>query len=123
VQLSREGRLQEIPGIGEALAKKIQELITTGKLRYYDELREKVPASLRQLLQIPGIGAKTAQIIYQNLKPRDLAELETAAREKRLRELPGIGSKTEEAILRGLETLASSKKRLLLHYAFAVAGR
>jgi len=89
---------------------------------YYDELREKVPASLRQLLQIPGIGAKTAQIIYQNLKPRDLAELETAAREKRLRELPGIGSKTEEAILRGLETLASSKKRLLLHYAFAVAG-
>jgi len=122
VQLSREGRLQEIPGIGDALAKKIQALITTGKLRYYDELREKVPASLRQLLQIPGIGAKTAQIIYQNLKPRDLAELETAAREKRLRELPGIGSKTEEAILRGLETLASSKKRLLLHYAFAVAG-
>lgn len=121
VQLSREGRLKEIPGIGDALAKKIQELITTGKLRYYDELREKVPASLRQLLQIPGIGAKTAQIIYQHLKPRDLAELEAAAREKRLRELPGIGSKTEEAILRGLEALASSKKRLLLHYAFAVA--
>ncbi len=122
VQLSQEGRLQEIPGIGDALAKKIQELVTTGKLRYYDELREKVPASLRQLLLIPGIGAKTAQIIYQHLRPKDLAELETAAREKRLRELPGIGSKTEEAILRGLEALASSKKRLLLHHAFTVAG-
>ena len=121
-QLYQEGRLKEIPGIGDALAGKIEELITTGKLRYYDELREKVPASLRQLLLIPGIGAKTAQIIYQHLQPRDLAELETAAREKRLRELPGIGIKTEEAILRGLEALASSKKRLLLNHAFSIAG-
>ncbi len=121
-QLAREGRLQEIPGVGAALAEKITELTATGKLRYHDELKDQVPASLRQMLMIPGIGAKTAQILYQHLKLNDLSELKTAAQEKRLRELPGIGIKTEEAVLRGLDALASYKRRLLLHHAFAAAG-
>lgn len=120
-QLSQEGRLQEIPGIGSALEKKIEELIETGELEYLEQLRKKVPTSLRQLLLIPGIGVKTVQTLYKQLGITNLQDLEDAAREKRLRELPGIGAKTEEAILHNL-TQALRRRRLLLHHAFAFAG-
>lgn len=120
-QLSQEGRLQEIPGIGSALEKKIEELIETGELEYLEQLRKKVPTSLRQLLLIPGIGIKTVQTLYKQLGITNLQDLEDAAREKRLRELPGIGAKTEEAILHNL-TQALRRRRLLLHHAFAFAG-
>jgi DNA polymerase (family 10) len=121
-QLSREGRLLEIPGIGSALEKKVEELINTGELDYLIQLRKKAPASLRRLLLIPGIGIKTLQLIYQRLGITDLEGLEAAAREKRLRRLPGIGVKTEQAILHGLQNHAFLRRRMLLHHAFAFAG-
>lgn len=121
-QLSEEGRLQEIPGIGSALEKKIEEIIITGESDYLEKLRKKVPTSLRRLLLIPGIGIKTVQVLYQQLGITNLQELEVAALGKRLRELPGIGVKTEQAILHSLKTHALHRRRLLLHHAFAFAG-
>lgn len=121
-QLVQEGGLEEIPGIGAALSAKIKELVATGELGYYRELKENVPSGLREMLRIPGVGVKTVQALYSRLRVTSLAELEAAAREQRLRELPGIGKKTEEAILRGIESLAAREKRWLLNYASAVAG-
>lgn len=119
--LAAEGRLQELPGIGEALAQKIEELVTTGELRYYEELAQKVPPSTRQLLRVPGIGVKTAQTIFRELQITNLEELEAAARGQLLRQLPGIGKKTEELILKGLETLVERQQGWLLDVAWAVA--
>jgi DNA polymerase (family 10) len=121
-ELADEGRLQEIPGIGSALEKKIEEYAKTGELKYLTQLRKKAPTSLRQLLLIPGIGVKTIQIIYQQLGITNLQDLEAAARKRLLQELPGIGVKTEQAIISGLEAHVLRRRRLLLHHAFAFAG-
>ncbi|MGB9791578.1 MAG: DNA polymerase/3'-5' exonuclease PolX [Thermacetogeniaceae bacterium] len=120
--LVKEDRLKEIPGIGAALGEKIRELVTTGKLRYYEELKKKVPEGLRHLLRIPGVGPKTVQVIYKNLNITSLEEVIEAAREQRLQQLPGIGKKTEEAIIKGIEWLQKREKRWLLNYASAVAA-
>ncbi len=120
-ELVREDRLKELPGIGAALAGKIKELVETGQLRYYQELRQKIPPGLREMLQIPGVGAKTTQIVYQHLHLTSLEELEAAARAQRLREIPGLGKKTEAAILRGIESMREHQKRWPLHIAAAIA--
>jgi DNA polymerase (family 10) len=119
--LIAEGRLQELPGIGASLAQKIQELVTTGELRYYEKLAQKVPPSTRQLLRVPGIGVKTAHLLFKELQITDLDELEEAARGQRLRQLPGIGRKTEKRILKYLETMAGRRQGWLLDVACAVA--
>lgn len=114
--LVQEGRVEEIPGIGSALSAKLKELVTTGKLNYYEDLKQKVPQDVRQMLRIPGIGAKTVQLfLHHNII--SLVELEVAARDQRLRELPGIGKKTEEEILRGLTAMQERQKRWLLSVA------
>ncbi|AFV11554.1 DNA polymerase/3'-5' exonuclease PolX [Thermacetogenium phaeum DSM 12270] len=121
-ELSTEGRLQEVPGIGDALAKKIKELVETGRLNYYEELKERIPPSTRQLLMIPGVGVKTARLLFRELNITSLEELEEAAREQRLQGLPGIGEKTKEAILQGLKELVGERPKWLLNFAFAAAG-
>src|SRR5712692_4580756 len=74
--VAAEGRLREIPGVGEAIALKIQELVGTGHLGYYDKLTAEVPASLRELLQIPGLGPKKIKLLYDSLQVRSLADLQ-----------------------------------------------
>jgi DNA polymerase (family 10) len=114
--LVREGRLEDVPGIGSALAAKIRELVTTGRLAYYEDLKQKAPRDVLEMLKIPGVGAKTAQVfLHHNIT--SLQELEAAARDQRLRELPGIGKKTEEEILRGLAAMQERQKRWLLSVA------
>ncbi|NPV93290.1 MAG: DNA polymerase/3'-5' exonuclease PolX [Firmicutes bacterium] len=103
--LYQQRRLQEIPGIGKELGKKIGEILTTGSFSFYDRLREKVPAGLVIMLELPGLGPKSVRSIYQGLGITSLEELEQAAREKKIRGLPGMGSKTELGILRGIEML------------------
>jgi DNA polymerase (family 10) len=118
-ELVREGRLGEIPGIGSALAAKITELVTTGRLAYYEDLKQKVPGDVLEMLKIPGVGPKTVQVFLRR-GIASLQELEAAARGQRLRELPGIGKKTEEEILRGLASMQERQKRWLLNVAAAV---
>ena len=114
--LVREGRLEEVPGIGSALAAKIRELVTTGRLAYYEDLKQKAPRDVREMLKIPGVGAKTVQVFLHH-DITSLQELEAAARGQRLRELPGIGKKTEEEILRSLGAMQERQKRWLLNVA------
>ncbi len=115
-ELVKDGRIQEIPGIGEALSAKIVELVTTGRLNYYEGLKQKVPPDVLQMLKISGVGAKTVQLFLHN-QITSLAELEAAAREGRLQALPGIGKKTESEILHGLAAMQEREKRWLLNVA------
>ncbi|MGB9858640.1 MAG: DNA polymerase/3'-5' exonuclease PolX [Moorellaceae bacterium] len=111
------GELEKIPGVGKNLAKKIAELLETGRSSFLEQLRREVPPGLREMLSIPGLGAKSIRQIYQHLHVTTLEELEQAARERKIRQLPGMGSKTELAILRGLELLRESRDRVPLGIA------
>ncbi|PKM79996.1 MAG: DNA polymerase/3'-5' exonuclease PolX [Firmicutes bacterium HGW-Firmicutes-14] len=105
--LIEEKKLETVPGIGKAIAGKIKELFQTGKIQYYENLKEEVPAGLLEIITIPGVGARMAQELYGKLGVSSVDELEAAARARRVRDLPGMGAKTELNILRGIEMLRS----------------
>ncbi len=117
----REGKLTEIPGIGKAIAEKIDELITTGKLGFLQKLESEVPPSLVDLLQVPDLGPKKAALFWKQLSVTNLAELEAAAREGKLRSLPGMGEKSEARILAGIEALSRRTTRTPLGKAWPFA--
>ncbi|BCV22005.1 PHP domain-containing protein [Moorella sp. Hama-1] len=119
--LYARGALEEIPGVGKNLAKKLAELLTTGHSTFLDNLRQEMPPDLLAMLAIPGLGSRTIRQIHQGLGISTLVELEKAAREKRIRTLPGLGSKTELAILRGLEMLQEVKDQVPLGVARPLA--
>jgi DNA polymerase (family 10) len=103
-ELSRD-ELLEIPGIGAELAAKIEEYVQTGSMRAFEKMKGEVQEGLLTFLAVPGMGPKTARLIYEQLHVTTLEELEQAAREHRLAGIPGIREKSEENILKGIETL------------------
>lgn len=113
--------LDEIPGIGSHTALRLEELIETGRLPYYDELREKIPESLTELMVIPGIGPKKAKKIYEALGIGTLNELIKAVEQHKIEEIPGFGRKTEENILRGIRQYEKMHERILLSQAYPIA--
>ncbi|MGC9372989.1 MAG: DNA polymerase/3'-5' exonuclease PolX [Thermovirgaceae bacterium] len=104
-----EGSLGSIEGVGKAIAEKIAELVTTGRLEYYDRLAGEVPTGLLDMLDVPDLGPKRVRAIWEKLGVRDIDGLEEAARKNRLRELEGFGAKTEARVLSGLESLRARK--------------
>uniref|UniRef100_A0A7C5VXP6 DNA polymerase beta n=1 Tax=Thermomicrobium roseum TaxID=500 RepID=A0A7C5VXP6_THERO len=120
-ELARQGRLDEIPGVGKALAAKIEEYLQTGKLQYYEELKREVPIQAVDLLEVPGIGPARAHLLYEKLGITTIQELLQAAQEHKLRDLPGFGEKLEERIAREAARLMQRTKRLLLGIALPVA--
>jgi DNA polymerase (family 10) len=94
--------LHKIPGIGADLAGKIHEYVQTGRLEFYDELKKEVPSGLVDLLSVPGLGPKTAKLLFERLQIKDIDDLESYAKEGRLKGLPGIQAKTEGNILKGI---------------------
>lgn len=117
----REGKLMEIPGIGKSLAEKLDELFRTGKMSYYEELKEEIPPGVVSLLQVPEVGPKTAKLVWEKLGITSIPELERAAREGKLRTLPGLGVKSEAKILAGIEALYRRSERIPLATALPVA--
>ncbi|OGC78938.1 MAG: hypothetical protein A2145_06760 [candidate division Zixibacteria bacterium RBG_16_40_9] len=109
-----EEELRELPGIGEAIAKKVHTLATTGKLDYYEELKKSEFAPLVDLLQIPSVGPKHARMLYERLGVKTVADLEKAAKEGKIKDLPGMGAKSEENILKGISALFRHKERIPL---------
>jgi DNA polymerase (family 10) len=101
-QLVAEDRIEELPGIGEALHQKITELVKTGHLKYYEDLRASVPEGLLAMMEIPSLGAKKIKVLHEQLGIRNVAELEAACQAHRVRELAGFGAKTEEKLLAGI---------------------
>jgi DNA polymerase (family 10) len=110
--------LGKLPGIGDAINKKIKELLETGKLKYYEELKKTEYAPLVEFLKIPGIGPKHAKLIYDNLKIKTVTQLEKAAKKGKLKGLFGLGEKTEENIIKGVTQVRKYKERLPLAFVF-----
>jgi len=117
--VAKEQRLESIPGIGEAIAKKIVEIIETGKLRYVDSLKKEVPEGLIDILRVPGLGPKKVAALYKNLKITSLSQLREAAAQGKIRHLEGFGELTEQNILRGIQLLEKTSGRALINVAYA----
>jgi DNA polymerase (family X) len=113
-KLVAENRLGEIPGLGDALQKKIAELVTTGKLVYYEELKASVPAGLREMLTIPGVGPKKVKALYDQLQIDSIEKLEQACQEGKVAALKGFGEKTQANICDGITRRRSYASRHLL---------
>lgn len=106
--------LLEIPGVGKAIAEKIDELFKTGNLNYLEKVKKEVPAELATLLQIPDLGPKKVGMFYRELGILSIDQLKEAAQQQKLRELPGMGEKFEAKILAGIESLSRRSGRLPL---------
>lgn len=120
-ELIRDGRLTDVPGIGEAIEKKIVEFVTTGRLEFLTRLETEVPPALLELTRVPGLGPRTAKDIYDALGIVSLDALEEAARDHRLRKLPRIKAKTEENILKGISMLKRTEGRTYFPEALMLA--
>ena len=120
-QLVAENRLAEIEGIGEGIQKKITELVTTGKLAYYDGLKASIPPGLVELLQIPGLGPKKVKALNEKLGIETIDQLEAACKAGKIATLAGFGEKTQSKILEGIEFKRAYATRHLLSEALAAA--
>ena len=122
-QLAEEGRLTELPAIGKTLAQKIETLIETGSIPSADKLKARFPATLVEVTRVPGLGAKTARRIYDEIGVENLTQLKEAAEQGRISAIRGLGSKTEENILASLEGVTEDGigERLLLSNVLPVA--
>jgi DNA polymerase (family 10) len=119
--LWEEDRLQEIPGVGKAIATKVDELLRTGQLEFYERLKSEIPDGVLSLLGIPGVGPRTVSLLYHELGLVSIPDVETAARQHKLRDLKGLGAKSEERILDGIQMLYRISGRYLLATALPVA--
>ena len=122
VGMVRSGQdLQKIPGIGEGISKKIIEIVETGKLKFLEEQKARVPAGLPELLRIEGLGPKKVKLFHDKLGIDSLDKLEEAAKAGKLRELEGMGAKSEEKILKGIATLRRGLGRFKLSVGLSYA--
>jgi DNA polymerase (family 10) len=118
VRAYRQGNPPRLAGVGKAIDEKLAELADTGRLRYYERLRADVPPSVVTLLQVPGLGPRTAGELWRQANIATLDQLEDAARSGALRELKGMSAKTEQRILKAIgELRARPPKRIRLGQA------
>lgn len=117
----KDDKLEDMKGIGRAISEKLLELLMTGRLRYYEELRSTTPAGLFDMLKVPGLGPKKVKVIYERLQVQTLGELEYACIENRLLDLPGFGKKTQSNILKGIEHIKRFKGQFLFSEVFELA--
>jgi DNA polymerase (family 10) len=116
-ELAAAGRATELPGVGKTLAEKIDALLETGEIPAAVKLKAKFPPTLIEVTRVPGLGAKTARLLYDELGISSMEELKAAAESERIREVKGLGPKAEENVLASLERLGEPGEgpgRLLL---------
>lgn len=119
--VARGEDLTSLPGIGDDLAGKILEIVRTGTVAALEAQRHKTPATLTELLRIPGLGPKRVQALVRALNLRGLSDLQQAAREGRIRTIPGFGEKTEQHILDALAARTGKESRMQLAVAMPSA--
>jgi DNA polymerase (family 10) len=122
--LAAAGRATEVPGVGKTLAEKIDALIGTGEIPAAVKLKAKFPPTLVEVTRVPGVGAKTARRLFDELGVATLEDLKAAAEDERIRDLKGLGAKAEENVLAGLERLGDPGEgsgRVLLSMARPIA--
>src|SRR6201985_2732224 len=116
-QIIAQGRLCEIPGIGDAIADIIKKLHATGTHPALEKMRKEIPAGVLEMLTIPGLRADKVLKLYQELGVSSLPELEGAAREGRLQKIKGLGATLQTKILRGIEMRREAQGRRHVHRA------
>jgi DNA polymerase (family 10) len=122
--LAATGRATEVPGVGKTLAEKIDALLATGEIPAAVKLKAKFPPTLIEVTRVPGVGAKTARRLFDELGVATLDDLRAAAQGERIREMKGLGPKAEENVLAGLERLGDPGEgsgRVLLSMARPIA--
>jgi DNA polymerase (family 10) len=119
--LLTSGELAELPGIGKSSLAKIEEFVRTGTITAYRELLKKIPATLLELLTIPGMGPKGVKAVYEQLNVTSISELKKAIESGSLAELPGFGDKKATAIAKGIAFLETSTGRICLDQALEAA--
>ncbi len=123
-ELAAAGRATEVPGVGKTLAEKIDALLETGEIPAAVKLKAKFPPTLVEVTRVPGVGAKTARRLFDELGVATLEDLKAAAASERIREMKGLGPKAEENVLAGLERLGEPGQgsgRVLLSMARPIA--
>jgi DNA polymerase (family 10) len=113
----RNGKLQDIPGVGKAIASKVGEYLDEGRLEYLEDLREEIPEGVLTLLEIPGLGPKKVSLLYKEVGILNIEELKAACENHALEKIRGLGAKTEANILHGIQLLETSRGRFLLNEA------
>ncbi len=121
--IHQQGKLMEIPGVGKAIAEKIEETITTGKLGFLERLEAEVPVGLLDVLQVSDVGPRKAALFWKQAGVTSLTELEDAIKAGRIRQLPGMGEKSEARIMAGIQALKRRGHRLNLDIAQEIASR
>ena len=121
--LAKEGKLSQLPGIGQRLQAKILEFLRTGKIEEFEKLKQQVPDTIFTLLDIPGVGPKTVKLLYDELGIRSIEDLKRAIERGELLKLPGFGPKKVEKIKKGIELYEKSGGRILLGVAVFIADR
>jgi DNA polymerase (family 10) len=121
--LASEGRLREIPGIGENIERKIVEILKTGKLQTLEKLKRENPVDVSSLLRVEGIGPKTIKSLHKSLHIRNLTELEEATKEGRLEGFKGLGSRGTQQLLERIQNAKLKTSRVLLFEAKIIVDR
>jgi len=119
-QLVTENRLRGVPGVGEAITKKITELVTTGHLGYYENLKAEFPEGISTLLDIPGVGLKTAMLLSSELGIKSADELEAAIVGGKVARLYRMGDKTAENILHQIQAMRRKDQRIPIGEALPI---
>ena len=117
-----EGKLEELPGIGERMAEHIQEIIATGDYGLRKKLLKKFPATLLEILTLQSLGPKKVAFLWSTFHAATVADVEKLAQEGKLRDLPGFGEKTEQNILKAVETFKRSTGRFRIDKAETAAA-
>ncbi len=120
--LAAAGRLQELSGIGTDLANKMTEYLSTGRIAAFEQLKRSIPKGVLELLNVPGIGPKTANVLSRRLHITTISQLEKAAKSHRLSRVPGFQAKKEQNILKGIEIARKGMERMDLGTALARAN-
>jgi DNA polymerase (family 10) len=121
-ELQRQGRAEELAGVGKTIAEKIGALLEDGSIPSADKLKQRIPSGLIEVTRIPGLGPKRARQLHQEIGIESLDDLRKAAEQGRLKDVPGFGKKAEENVMLALEAGAdgSAKPRVLLSQALAI---
>lgn len=106
----KEKRLEELPSIGEGIAKKINEFLETGSLKYLEELKKKTPVDVENLGKVGGVGPKTIMKLYKHLRIKTIPEMEKAASQGKIQKIKGLGPVVEQNILRSIEFAAKTRR-------------
>ena len=122
-QLLAEGRLREVPGIGERMEAHIGEILKTGRYRQHQKLLKKYSPGVLDMLRLPGLGPKKLGVLWRKFKVKTVAEVEKLARQEKLRGLAGFGEKTEQNILKAAAAYQKTAGRFLQHHAEETAAR